>query len=837
MIKNVFLVGMLLIGSFVSCKTTKSQKNASAITYAGAIQEKKIPEPKPYMSSYVRLSDIIHTKLDLKFDWDSCFVLGTATITARPYFHASKLLVLDAKGFKINKVLMADLVAVPLKYEYDGRKLKIDLGRMYTRDQLYTIVIDYVAMPNKLKSNGSAAISSDKGLYFINPQSKEKYKPRQFWSQGETEANSCWFPTIEATNERFSQEVYLTVDTSMVTLSNGLLKSSKINKDGTRTDYWKQDLPHAPYLTMIAAGNFTVVKDMWRAIEVSYYMEPEYAKYVRLIFGKTPEMIEFFSNKLGVAYPWDKYAQIIVRDFVSGAMENTTAVTFYDGMNMTDRDYLDDTREDIVAHELFHHWFGDLVTAESWPNLPLNESFATYGEYLWSEYKYGREEADKAAQNDLGAYLTSSQQSQVDLIRFDVEDREAMFDNNSYQKGGRVLHMLRKYTGDEVFFESLKLYLERYKFQPVEIHQLRLAFEEVSGEDLNWFFNQWFLASGHPNLIIDYTYDDVLKKAKVSISQNQDFSKTPLYKLPLAVDIYVDDKAQREQIVITKAKETFEFNVHKKPQLINVDAEKMLVCTKQDKHSTEEWVYMYSHAPLYLDRYEALEGIAKFKGDQVDQVIMQALKDKHWSIRSQALGKLNNLSVENREKVYSTIVDLALNDLKSSVRSRAITTLDASYAAKNNTNVLEKATNDSSYSVVAAVLRAYAKKEDKSQAYTLAQANQNASNVSISLAIADFYASYGDASTHPFFINYLEKTSGISKSYILFYYKNYLKRMDDNQIQLGVDVLKGLVLSTNNSYFESSAKGVLGDLLANTKSEEVKTHIKKVMDEIDAKNK
>src|SRR3546814_829974 len=263
----------------------------------------------------------------------------------------------------------------PLKFTYDGRKLRAGLGRTYGRDEEYRVFIRYTAMPDRLEMGGSEAISQDKGLYFIDPRDEDPEKPFQIWTQGETEANSCWFPTINGPQENHTQRISLTVNEEYVTLSNGKMIASQSNGDGTRTDVWKQELPHATYLTMIAVGDFAVVRDQWRDLEVNYYVEPGFAQYASLIFGNTPEMMELYSEVLGVAYPWSKYSQIVVRDFVSGAMETTTATVFFDQMNMTDREYLDQSHEDIIAHELFHHWFGDMVTCESWSNLPLNEAF------------------------------------------------------------------------------------------------------------------------------------------------------------------------------------------------------------------------------------------------------------------------------------------------------------------------------------------------------------------------------------------------------------------------------------------------------------------------------
>ena len=247
-------------------------------------------------------------------------------------------------------------------------------------------------------------------------------------------------------------------------------------------------------------------------------------------------------------------------DYVSGAMENTSATIMGEFVQKDDRALYDASNDDIVSHELSHHWFGDLLTCESWSNLPLNESFATYCEYLWNEYKYGRDEADWSLNSDLKSYLQEARTKQVDLVRFDYDDKEDMFDRHTYQKGGRILHMLRKEVGDDAFFTSLKRYLEKNKFTAVEAHQLRLAFESVTGKDLNWFFNQWFYSKGHPILKISYDYNTQTGIQSVMVEQQQDFKKTPLYRLPVAIDIYTSTGVERKQIVITQDRKSTRLN-------------------------------------------------------------------------------------------------------------------------------------------------------------------------------------------------------------------------------------------------------------------------------------
>ena len=383
-----------------------------------------------YNPSATRLSDIVHTNLSVRFDWEKQYLHGTAEITAKPYFRATNELILDAKGFDIHHVKMGEL---DLNYQYEDDKLVIRLDKVYKRTESYTISIDYTAKPNELDTKGGVAITDAKGLYFINPLGHED-KPQQIWTQGETEFSSCWFPTIDKPNERMTQNIAITVQNKYTTLSNGLLVKSEQNKDGTRTDYWEQSLGHTPYLAMMAVGDFNITTDKWRGIDVDYYLEDDYHKHARGIFGRTPEMMEHYSEILGVDYPWEKYAQVVVRDFVSGAMENTTAVIHGEFVQMDEREMLDRHEEDIIAHELIHHWFGDLVTCENWANLPLNEAFATYGEYIWREKGFGRMAADKHLDADLNSYFREARSKQVDMIRFDYTDKDDMFDSHSYAK-------------------------------------------------------------------------------------------------------------------------------------------------------------------------------------------------------------------------------------------------------------------------------------------------------------------------------------------------------------------------------------------------------------------
>lgn len=449
------------------------------------------PAQKIYRASATKINDLVHTKLDVKFDYTKAYLYGKAWITLHPHFYPSDSLKLDAKGMNINKVAITkNGKIINLKYNYDSSFLYITLDRSYRNTENYTVYIDYIAKPNELRVKGSAAINDAKGLYFINPDGKEKNKPIQIWTQGETEANSAWFPTIDKPNQKSTEEIYMTVQNKYVTLSNGKLVSQKKNNDGTRTDYWKMDLPHAPYLFFMAVGEYSIIKDSYKGKEVNYYVEKEYAPVARKIFGHTPEMIAFYSKITGVDFPWIKYDQIVGRDYVSGAMENTTSTLHQENAYQDARELIDENSwEDVIAHELFHQWFGDLVTCESWSNITTNESFADFSETIWNEYKYGKDAGDEVNYKGLQSYLSNPNNYKKDLVRFFYDDKEDVFDQVSYPKGGRILNMLRTYLGDSAFFKSLHLYLTTNQFKSAEAQNLRLAFEEISGQDLNWYFN------------------------------------------------------------------------------------------------------------------------------------------------------------------------------------------------------------------------------------------------------------------------------------------------------------------------------------------------------------
>lgn len=735
---------------------------------------------KVYRATTTRINDLVHTKIDARFNIPQATMNGKVWITLQPHFYKTDSLELDAKGMEIKRVALVGKTGgmSDLKYVNTGLKLYITLDKTYTAGEKYTVYIEYISYPNELEARGSAAIREAKGLYFINPDGSEPNKPTQVWTQGETEATSVWCPIIDKPNQKCTQETYMTVPQKWVTLSNGRLVKQTKNSDGTRTDYWSMELPHSPYLFFMGAGDFAVVKDSYKGKEVSYYVDKEYESVARKIFGNTPEMMGYFSKLTGVEYPWVKYGQMVAHDYVSGAMENTTATLHQENAQQNARELADGNAwESTVSHELFHQWFGDYVTAESWSNLTVNESFADYAQTLWDEYKYGKDAGD--AENFSGQlqYLGNPMDAQKVLVRFYYADKEDMFDRVTYQKGGRILNMLRNYLGDSAFFKGLNNYLVTNKFKNGEAHQLRLALEEVSGRDLTWFFNQWYFGNGHPKLEIDYAYDDAAGKVTVNIKQTQNGNA---FKLPMAIDVYNGRKKERYNIWMENKEQSFTFPYTTRPELVNVDGDKVLLCTKKENNKTlEQYIHQYQYAGNYLDRREAIEFAGNLRNATAADFIKKALNDNYFGLRILALDQAEKLIADPTYKssFEGLIRNIAKNDPKKKVKARAIQLLGI-YANKSDKPLFEQGTRDESYSVAGASLNALALVDEKAAFTTARQLTGDArgdlanaiTNVLLSTAQeSDFetvYKLFNDmpASQEKFdavegFVNFLKKIS------------------------------------------------------------------------------
>ncbi|MEO1300758.1 MAG: M1 family aminopeptidase, partial [Bacteroidota bacterium] len=566
--------------------------------------------------------DLLHTKLEIAFDTDPAALQGTATLQLKPHFYPQTQLILTAPAMHIHSVhLMEDAVGTPLCYVHTDGQLRVVLDRLYTREEPYWVEIKYMLLVEQVYDGED----THPGLHFVN---SEDERLQQIWVQGGLRAGVCWFPTLDAPNQQATQEVYITVEDRFTTLSNGVLVFATLNDDQTRTDYWRMDLPHAPYLAMVVVGEFVETQDEWNDIPVNAYADPAYA---RSVLGSLPEMLTFFSEKLDYPYPWPSYRQVILPGCTDVGIASTTAVVLPraaqadEGNVWTDADY-----EDAMAQALFQHWFGSLVSAESWDQLSLHVSLGKLGAHLWRSYKWGAYDRDRELLDTWQRYLAA--------LPYDsgTEVMSAHVDYGVYNLDRVVLlwHTLKNYLGEAAFFQSLNHYLRRYAFATADLHQLRRSFEEVTGEDLHVFFDQWFSVPGHPVLRVEHSYKS--GRLTVKVWQRQ---AGPMYQLPLEVIAWVGGEKVRHTLHVDRVYQEYTWEVAERPEVVYIDRGWLLLGEIEHPKLPAEYHALYRYGEDFFSRYEALRWCIVHHDPAhgvLCEVLSEALQDDYWGFRVMA---------------------------------------------------------------------------------------------------------------------------------------------------------------------------------------------------------
>lgn len=735
------------------------------------------------------LNEMVNTKLAIKPDLINRQLYGDATLTLQPHLQATDSLLLDAKGMSIERVDMIEKSRQwGLRYSYDGMVLRVKLDRRYEAGERYTIFIKYISKPDELNKVEKGDIEWAKGIYFVKPKNADSKESIGFWTQGETSCNSVWFPCIDQPNQKSTEEIDLTVPAKFVTLSNGVLFKQVVHEDHTRTDSWKLDLPHAPYLFFIGMGEYAIINDYYKKTEVSYYVEKDFAPLARKTFGHTPEMMEFFSRITGVEYPWPKYSQIVIRSFNIG-MENTTATTLDHYVEQDDGDLAAGVYlwEQIICHELFHHWFGDLVTPENWGQLCLSESFANYGETLWLRYKFGKDAADETNWREMTTYLADPQNAKKPLVRPSSVKETDMFDRVSYSKGGRILQMLRSYVGDSAFFKSLKAYMESKRFGTANAEDLRRAFEAVTGTDLQWFWRQWFYGRGHPKLDISYGYDEGSKKAMVYLKQTQNDSA---FKFPLTIDVYQGKKPVRYSKMVSKVSDTLFFPVESSPELIDVDPDRELICERTDHKTEANIIYQYEVTGSYFNRREAIDYFSKMQDDTVAvKILLSALRDPVYGLRHHTLNVLDKRNSDLLRKAEPILIDLAHNDSTGLVRAKAIEILGLQLK-KEYLGLFMKALDDPAYVVRGTALLALSRIDTgAATSAAIRLANQDTKRRMVGPILTVLLLS--GEKNFAVLVNYFEgiDDSGFARSVMESLAKLIIKMKEDDKVDMGIEAI------------------------------------------------
>lgn len=782
--KQLFASIVAVMG-MMACTSTKKviseDKSLGAVTVTTASSE--------YRTAAPRYWDILHTDIDLQpFQMRHGSYLyeakGTAQIRLHPYFYPSDSILLDAPSMKIEQVALKHPQVKPLSYYQKEEKLVVKLDRTYAAHDTIVLLVQYVAQPYAAKVGGSKAISEDRGLYYINNNYEVPGKPKQLWTQGETQANSHWFPTFDQPNEKFTFTLRLTVPDSFVTLSNGALVKTQKTGNGVRMDTWEMRQPIQPYAIMFAVGNFVIVNDTpWKGKPIQYYVEPAYAPYALRIFQHTPQMIDFFSGVTGVPYPWNKYSQIIVRDYVSGAMENTSASLFGEFMHQNHRELADRNNEDVVSHELFHQWFGDYVTAKSWGQLTLNESFATYGEQLWRKHHYGVVSNDLLAFNDLSSYLRQAENNDPALVRTEYAHREDMFDRVSYQKGSAILRYMHGLMGDSAFYRAMNLYLRSHALGNAEVSDWRKAVETVTGTDWTPFFKQWYDKAGHPVLKLAYVYDDSLQVLQVRVQQQQEST----YSLSLKAILVYDTAQQKIDWNITSRQQQFSYPYRKgvKPLFIP-DCEHWIVGEIHETKTPALWLQQFLVAENdYISKRRSLTAALQYATDSASYLLVAAgLKDPHSEVRTHTLSLLHDYYTHQKhfKGLKDAIALLALQDGNNLVRAEAFKVLGA-WKVFSMKEAFSEAIGDSSYAVAGAALEALSA-IDSLSAYRIAAARiaRGDCHAELRNAVWSILAKAGTADDFNMLATTSKTLSGRSKIALAQQLYTYVIRCEDPKV-------------------------------------------------------
>ncbi len=570
-----------------------------------------------------------HYRLRLNVDFDRKELKGRAGLTVEALRDGLRHVVLDAAEMRVRA---ARVGRRRLAHAQEGETLRVALPKPLRTGEHATIEIEYATTPRK-------------GFFFVGPTEAEPNRTPCAWSQGQADDSHWWFPCLESTESRATLELIATVPAGFRAIGNGRLVS---RKKGARfaTYHWKQETPHPAYLTSLVVGKYVELKDRAGKIPVVGYVPRGKEREGRALFKKTPHMIATFAKVFGYPYPYPKYAQTTVPDFTYGGMENTSATTLFERALQSPGDSFEDGYDSLISHELAHQWWGDLVTCREWSEGWLNEGFATYSEIIYREADDGRDDADFARLEQMCSYLAEDGEDyRRPLVETHWKYPSQIFDRHLYEKGACVLHMLRALLGDAAWRRSMKTYLERHAFGPVETADLRRACEDVTGRNLSWFFDQWAHHGGHPELRVSRLWDEAAKSLLITIEQVQVTDDvTPLYRVPMTLEVVTAGKRVRLTVDVHGRRETIHVPLPARPKYVALDPEHDVLKQMEFPRSHEELIFGLTRSPFALERIRCARELAARGDERVIVALLRALKkDRFWGVRVAAAVSLGEI--------------------------------------------------------------------------------------------------------------------------------------------------------------------------------------------------
>ena len=653
----------------------------------------ELPGAKPHYNPD-RPGQVNHIFLDLDLDIPNQSFTGTCTITITPVRKGIEELTLDAVDLNITSVSIAQ---ESQPFDYDSERLQINLVQPTTEEPIEIAIAYSVDHPQR-------------GIYFIQPDEHYPDKPTQVWTQGEDEDSRFWFPCFDYPGQLATSEIKVKVPSQYMAISNGELVSVE-EATASKIYHWHQKQVHPTYLMTLAVGDFAELKDTWRDIPVTYYVEKGKEVSAKISMGKTPRMVEYLSDKYGYDYPFPKYAQVCVGDFIFGGMENTSTTLLTDRCLLDERAAIDNRNtESLVLHELAHQWFGDLVVIKHWSHAWIKEGMASYAEVLWTEEEYGQDDAAYYLLGEARSYLAEdSSRYRRPIVTNIYREAIELYDRHLYEKGACVYHMIRGILGDELFDKAIQTFVNDNAHQTVETIDLLRAIDKATGYNLAGLFDQYVFRGGHPDYKVAYSWDNDSKLAKLTITQTQakddnTGSDSELFdlKIPIAFG-YIDGVRREMSLRIHQQKQTFYFPLEKKPDFISFDVNNYTLKTVKLEYPVTQLKNQLKYDPDVISRIYAAKALGKKGGLEVVKALASALEeDTFWGVRVEAAKTLGNIKLNQAETALRT----ALQDKDARVRRAVINAL-SNFKTESSYNLIKQSleTGDASYYVEASAAR------------------------------------------------------------------------------------------------------------------------------------
>ncbi|NHK30193.1 MAG: hypothetical protein FK730_02495 [Asgard group archaeon] len=500
------------------------------------------------------------------------------------------------------------------------------------------------------------------GGFFESPNANFPENGYQFWTQFQDNYSRFLIPIYDHPSHKFPVEMIVTVPSGYYAVSNGVLKERKQNKDKTETFHWYQEKPTPAYLITLAIGDFNVYEEKLGDLDVIYYAEKKWDKEtVYRSLGKTPAMIDFFSKKFGVNYPWNKYGQVVISNFVMGGMENISVTTLTDNIFHDEKTHKDYTSEGLIAHELVHQWIGDLITCKSWSHGWINEGGATQLQNEWKKHDLGLDEYLYEQLGKQESYFNEDKNRyRRSLVQRKWEWGFDVFDAHLYPGAAWRYYMLKHLVGEKVWWDVLRHILTKHAYKNVETIDYQRAFEDVTGNDFDWFFDQWLLQAGYPEVTIKVKYEPEMNKVMVRIEQTQNHTATPkAFRFPFVVKVTNNDDSQhRFEEMVNEQIHTFYFSVNDSPKMIEIDPDYTVLMDATIEKPTEMWINQLKNGINIISRIKAAKALGKKATRKSIKALNEALlTESFWGVQVEIAKVLGNLKT-----------DLALEGLLSAVK-------------------------------------------------------------------------------------------------------------------------------------------------------------------------